>query len=137
MADGVQIPELDHKGLREFGLLTGGIVVGLFGFLLPWLVGFAFPVWPWVLGGLLAAWALAAPGSLRPVYRAWMRFGLALSRITTPLLLGLVFFLLIAPVALGMRLFGRDPMARDFDKTVKTYRVASKKSPREKMEKPF
>ena len=37
------IPELDKKGLREFGLVTGGIVAGLFGLFFPWIFDRAFP----------------------------------------------------------------------------------------------
>ena len=31
------IPELDKKGLRQFGLMAGGFVIGIFGLLFPWL----------------------------------------------------------------------------------------------------
>ncbi len=63
------IPELDRKGLREFGLVTGTIVAVLFGLFFPWLLERAFPLWPWVVFGVLGAWALVAPLSLRPLYR--------------------------------------------------------------------
>jgi hypothetical protein len=69
------IPELDRKGLREFGLITGAIVAVLFGLFFPWLLERSFPLWPWAIFAVLGAWALVAPLSLRLVYRAWMRFG--------------------------------------------------------------
>lgn len=131
------IPELDRKGLREFGLMTGGLTAALFGLFFPWLLETRLPIWPWLTGALLAAWALVAPASLRPVYQSWMRLALGLSRITTPLVLGMVFFLLIVPVALVMKLIGRDAMVRRFDEAVTSYRVPSRKAPREHMEKPF
>ncbi len=132
-----EIPELDRKGLRDFGLVTGGIFVALFGLLFPWVLGLSFPTWPWVLGGILAIWGLAAPGTLRPIYRVWMRFGLLLSKITTPIVLGIVFFLVIFPTGLVMRSFGRDPMKRQIDSEATSYRVPSTKSPKENMERPF
>ena len=132
-----EIPELDRQGLRQFGLVTGGIFVGLFGLFFPWLLEIAIPTWPWVLGGVLAVWGLAAPGTLKPVYRAWMKFGLLLSRVTTPIVLGIVFFLVIFPTGFAMRLFGRDPMNRQFDDEAKSYRVSSIKAPKESMERPF
>ena len=52
MADHI-IPELDRKGLREFGFVTGGIVAVLFGLFFPWLLGRTIPVWPWVLCAVL------------------------------------------------------------------------------------
>ena len=131
------IPELDRRGLREFGLVTGGIIAGLFGLFFPWLLEFSIPVWPWVVGGVLGLWALAAPMSLRPVYYWWMRFALLLSRITTPIILGIVFYLVFLPVALVMKLMGRDPMARRFDQGATSYRVPSHKAPRDQLEKPF
>ncbi len=132
-----EIPELDRKGLRDFGLVTGGIIAALFGLFFPWLLESQIPVWPWVISGVLAGWALAAPVSLKPVYRGWMKLGLLLSRITTPIILGIVFYLLIWPMGLVMRLFGRDPMARQLDGAAKTYRVTSHKAPKENMERPF
>ncbi len=131
------IPELDRRGLREFGLVTGGIIAGLFGLLLPWLLDHAFPIWPWVIFGVLAAWGLIAPSTLRPVYRGWMRFGQVLSRITTPIIMGLIFFVMIAPIALFMRLLGWDAMARRFDPEAKSYRVPTEKAPTGNLEKPF
>jgi len=86
------IPELDKKGLREFGLITGGIVAILFGLFFPWLLNVSYPVWPWVIFAILVTWALIAPVTLKPVYKGWMRFGLLLSRITTPIIMGCVFF---------------------------------------------
>lgn len=131
------IPELDRQGLREFGLITGGFIAGLFGLFFPWLLDAAIPYWPWVVGGVLALWALMAPATLRSVYGIWMRFALLLSRITTPLIMGLVYCLAITPVAFIMRLIGHDPMARRFDEKAKSYRIPSKKAPKDQMERPF
>ena len=119
------IPELDRKGLREFGLVF------------PWLLERALPIWPWVVFGVLGLWALVAPSSLRPVYRGWMRFGLLLSRFTTPLIMGTLFYVVIVPVGLIMRMAKSDPMHRRLDRNVDSYRIASPKPPRENLEKPF
>jgi hypothetical protein len=131
------IPELDRKGLRRFGLVTGAIVAGLFGVLVPFLLSAKAPVWPWVLAGVLGAWALLAPQTLRPLYRAWMRLGLLIGRVTTPLILGLVFVGLFLPMGLVMRLAGRDPMRRRFDPSATSYRVPAHTRTRESLERPF
>ncbi len=131
------IPELDRKGLREFGLVTGGIIAGLFGLFFPWVLDVAIPYWPWIVGGTLGAWALIAPSTLRSCYRAWMRFALILSRITTPLIMGLAYGLVIIPTGVIMRAIGRDPMARRFDDKAESYRIPSKKPPKDQMERPF
>ncbi len=130
------IPELDKRGLRNFGLTTGAIVAVLFGIVLPWLFDFSRPLWPWVVFAVLAVWGLIAPASLRPVYRGWMRFGMLLSRITTPIILTLLFVIAILPGALLMRLFRNDPMRRTFDESA-SYRVKSKQPSVQNLEKPY
>ena len=50
------------------------------------------------------------PARLGPVYRAWMGLALLISKVTTPIFLAIVYFLVIAPVGLLMRLFGRNPL---------------------------
>ena len=131
------IPELDRKGLRHFGLTTGAAVVALFGLFFPWVLELDWPTWPWVFAAALWSLALVQPMWLRRVYRAWMRFGLLASRVMTPLVLGIVFFVMISPIALVWRLMGKDPMQRKLDRNQKSYRVQSVKSPAEKLERPF
>jgi hypothetical protein len=58
-----------------------------------------------VLAGLLA------PRALRPLHRAWMRLGAALGWLNTRVILTLVFFLVVTPTGLVMKLFGRSPLA--------------------------
>ncbi len=130
------IPELNTKGLREFGLVTGGIVAVLFGLFFPWLLEIKIPLWPWILAGLLSAWSLMAPASLRPVYRGWMKFGLFMGKIMTPLILGIIFYLVFFPAGVIMRLFN-DPMRRKLDADLKTYRIKSIEQDKKSMENPF
>jgi hypothetical protein len=130
------IPELDRKGLREFGLVTGAIVAVLFGLFFPWILDRPIPRWPWVIFGVLTVLGLAAPMALNPVYKLWMRFGLIMSKIMTPLIMSIVFFFVITPVGLFRRLFAKDPLARTFDDT-DSYRVPSKKAKVENLEKPY
>lgn len=130
------IPELDRKGLREFGLVTGAFTGGLFGLLLPWLVDYPYPAWPWVISGVLGLWAVLAPMTLRPLYRVWMQFGQLMSRITTPIIMGIVFYLVITPFALGFKLLGKDAMRRKFDDS-KSYRVTRIRIRDDSLEHPY
>ena len=131
------IPELDQKGLRHFGLTTGAAVVVIFGLFFPWFLELTWPRCPWIIARPHCLLALVYPSWLRPVYRVWMRFGLLASRVMTPLVLGIVFFGMIAPMALISRIMGKDPMRRTLDPDQDSYRVKSTKSPKEKLEKPF
>lgn len=123
--------------LRNFGISTGAIVVVLFGLFFPWVFDRALPWWPWALFGILSVWGLLAPATLDPVYRAWMKLGVLISRVTTPIILGVVFFLVIMPLGLIRRLFGRDNLARRFDDSAASYRVESEATDCERLEHPY
>lgn len=131
------IPELDRKRLREFGLTSGAIIAVIFGLFFPWLLELGLVWWPWVLFAVLALMALTAPMMLQPVYRVWMRFGLKMSKITTPIIMGAVFFLVITPTALVMKVFSRDPLHRKLSDNASSYRVPSHKTERKRIERPF
>ena len=132
------IPHLDDKGLRKFGLTTGAIIVVLFALFFPWVFDATTrPIWPWVVASLLWAPALVIPSVLRPVYTTWMKVGHGIGWVNTRIILGVVFFVLILPMGLIMRLFGKDPMARKMDNSATSYRIESVSEPKERLEKPF
>lgn len=131
------IPQLDKKGLREFGLILGGIFAGLFGILLPLLHRHSPPPWPWVIAVILWTLAILSPSNLNPIYKFWARVGLFMGKIMTPLWMGLVFYIAVMPMGLIMRLFGHDPMHRELNSDLQTYRVPSQLRPTSSMEKPF
>jgi len=120
------IAQLDRKGLRKFGLVTGTIVALLFGLLLPWLIAVGL----WLP-------ALLLPDRLKPIYNGWMRFGMILDWINTRIILGLLFYTLFTPVSLVLKLLRIDSMRRKPDTRAETYRVASKNQPPDHMERPF
>jgi len=62
------------------------------------------------VGVLLWLAGIALPGHLAPVYRGWMALAHAISRVTTPVFMGIVFFVVIAPVGLLARVLGRNPV---------------------------
>lgn len=134
---GDTIQELDARGLRKFGITTGAIIGVLFGVLLPWAWDFRFPAWPWAVFLVLALWALIHPRSLRPVYRGWMRVGLLISKVTTPIILGVIFYLVFVPVGIIFRLLRYDPMNRNFDSKSDTYRIDKSNQPASTLEKPY
>ena len=76
-------------------------------------------LWPFLFGGLVRWWSLAIalgfaavtvarPGLLAPLNRLWFKFGLLLNSIVSPIVMGLLFYLIITPFALFMRLTGKD-----------------------------
>ena len=66
-----------------------------------------------IFGGLgvgLTVLGIVAPASLGPLNRAWMGLAHLISKVTTPIFMGAIFFLAITPISLLMRLFGKLPM---------------------------
>jgi len=133
----VQTDTIDTKELRNFGLLMGTMLAMVFGLLIPWIWNNALPLWPWIVAGVFWVWALLLPRSLGPVFRIWMKLAWVLGWINTRIILSIVFYLVVFPMGILLRLFGKDPMARHLDANAQTYRVKSTPSSPKDMERPF
>jgi Saxitoxin biosynthesis operon protein SxtJ len=95
---------------RSFGFLVGGafLVIAL----ISWYRHKPAALWETfaILGGALALLGATVPVILIPVYRAWMGFALILSRITTPVFMGVVYFVVLTPIGALRRLFGANAL---------------------------
>jgi len=131
------IEKLDNAGYRKFGLTTGGILIGLFGLLIPWIFDLNFARWPWIVGGGLAAAGLLLPMTLQPIYTVWMKFGNLMNWINTRLILGILFYLIFLPIGLLLRLLGKDPMFRKLEHSAPSYRVTSPPESKDNVERPY
>ena len=58
---------------------------------------------------------LVKSDALLPLNKLWMRFGLLLGRIVSPIVLGVIFFGLFTPIAMFMRIIGRDELRCESD----------------------
>jgi len=97
---------MPRKQERNFGYLFA-FVFALAAFWPLWPLTAPNPYW---LGGAFA-WLLAAlicPRSLAPLYKLWVKFGHALGWINARIILGIVFFVMVTPIGLVMRLAGKD-----------------------------
>jgi hypothetical protein len=70
--------------------------------------------------GFLAV-SLIAPPLLGPLNRLWLKFGALLHSITSPIILGIMFYLVILPIGLIMRLLGKDFLRLRFDNSASSY----------------
>ena len=71
-----------------------------------------------VFGAIGAAFLIGAlifPGRLEPVERAWMKLALLISKVTTPIFMGIVYFLILAPIGLIRRTAGSNPLIHKAD----------------------
>ena len=132
-----EIPELDARGLRQFGLMMAGFIAGIFGLALPWVWGLSYPLWPWGIGVVFLIWAVGAPASLRPVYIGWMKVAMVIGGAVNYVVLAVVFYVVMLPMGLIMRAMGKDPLMRRFDKDAGSYRVDSKAAHKNHMERPY
>jgi Saxitoxin biosynthesis operon protein SxtJ len=94
---------------RKFGL-TVGIAFAVLGGVAWWRGRATVAIVFWSVGGLLMAAGLAVPTTLGPVQRAWMGLAHAISKVTTPIFMAIVYFVVLLPVGLVMRMFGRNPL---------------------------
>ena len=126
----------ETKELRTFGLIVGGIFlfIGLWPAL--WL-GEEPRLWALIPGILLVVLGLGLPRSLKRVHKVWMVVGHALSWINTRIILGVVFYGLITPMGLVMRLFGWDSMRRTQVPQADTYRLVRQPRPPSHMKRQF
>jgi len=104
---------------RSFGMVFA-VVFALVG-LQPLLSGKEVRIWSLVACTLFLLCALVLPSILSPLRRAWLWFGLRLHRIVSPVVLGVMFFLVITPIGLAMRAMGKDPLRLKFDKVSSSY----------------
>lgn len=107
-------PPPSRKQLRDFGLLIGIVFPVVFGWLGPRLASHPAPAWPFVLGIPFLVLGLVWPAALAWPYRGWMVLGDVLGWINSHMVLGLVFVLVVQPIALFKRLTGFDPLRRGF-----------------------
>ena len=124
------------RDLRQFGLIVGGVfsVIGLW----PAFFRSESPhFWALVLGGGLVGLGAILPQSLKPIYYMWMKIGHFLGAINTRIILGIIFYGLITPMGMVMRLMGKDSMHRVWMKDTTTYRVVRPPRPRHHMRNQF
>ncbi len=124
------------KQHRSFGLMVGGIFIAIG----VWPLirrGEDIRLWAVILGSLLVVLGLLIPGRLGPIYKAWMAVGHILGWVNTRIILGVIYYGLLTPMGLVMRLAGRDAMRVHDDVSASTYRVVRSPRPRSHMLRQF
>jgi hypothetical protein len=116
--------QVDGPSDRSFGLVFAAIFAAIG--LLPLLLGRGPRVWALAAGGLFLLAALAFPPVLAPLNRLWLKFGLLLHRLVSPIALGIMFFLVITPMGLVMRAMGKDFLRLRLDPAADSYWIERK-----------
>ena len=112
---------ITKKQLRQFGFLIGIVFPSLIGWIVPIILGHDFRFWTLWISFPAILLAIIYPKSLFYPYRAWISLGNVLGFINSHIILGLVFLLVLQPIALIMKVLGHDPL-RKRKGSNKTYR---------------
>ena len=109
---------------RSFGLVFAAVftIIGLW----PLFSSSGVRWWSLAIALVFAGVAFARPSLLAPLNRLWTKFGLLLNRIVSPLVMGLLFFVVITPIALIMRVAREDLLNLKFDPKAKSYWIERK-----------
>src|SRR5688572_7556752 len=107
------------RDLRKFGLMVGGVFLGL---------GLFFYFrhkswWPWFVwpGAPLVVLGAILPRSLKWVYVAWMTLAMLMGAVVSTILLVLLFYFVVTPIGLLARLVGKDFLSRKLDSSAASY----------------
>lgn len=79
--------------------------------------------WAIILAICFLGLAMTAPQLLRPLNQLWTRFSILLSKITTPIIMGIIFFMVLTPMGLCRRLLKRRPLTLEINPTLPSYWV--------------
>ena len=111
--------EIKGPSDRSFGITFAVVftIVGLF----PVLRSGDPYMWALALAALFLAVALLHPSLLAPLNRLWLRFGLLLHQVVSPVVMGMLFYLVVTPTGFLLRLFGKRPLQLQFDPAADTY----------------
>jgi hypothetical protein len=102
--------------LRWFGVLVPTALAAIGAVLLWRLDSRVAAAIPWSIGLAIGLCFLSLPRLRRPLYRGWMRATRPLGALVSHLALALIFYLVITPIALVLRLAGRDALELRFDR---------------------
>ena|SRR5215216_239523 len=105
---GGRVASTESSSDRSFGLVFAGFFSLLAGYHW-WHRGDLWPLWL-ATGAVFLALALVWPHILAPLNRAWSKLGHLMAMVVSPIVMGLMFFVVITPLGALMRFFGKDPL---------------------------
>ena len=77
--------------------------------------------WSLAISAVLVVVSLVCPSVLAPANRLWLKFGLLLHKITGPIIMGAMFFVALTPIALIMRLRGKELLNMKLEPEAESY----------------
>ena len=118
----VQTEDIKLGSNRSFGIVF--FVVFLLISLYPLLNNEHIKIWSLIISLIFLFLGLLNSKFLSPLNKIWFKFGLFLGKLISPLIMGFIFFLVVTPIGLLMRMFGKDLLNLKFN-TKKSYWILS------------
>ena len=118
---------------RSFGIVF--FIVFLLIALYPLSYSGEIRVWLAIISLIFLVLGLLNSKILTPLNKLWFKFGIFLSKIISPLIMGIIFFLVVTPIGFIMRLFGKDVLNLKYNKN-RSYWI-EKNGPKSKMKNQF
>ena len=118
---------------RNFGIVF--FIVFLLIAIYPFLKGNDLRIWPLLISLVFLVLGLINSKILTPLNKLWFKFGLLIGKIISPLIMGFIFFIVVTPIGIIMRLFRKDLLNLKYNQE-KTYWIV-KAGPKSKMKNQF
>ena len=113
--------DTSRKEIRKFGLVIA-IALGVIGIFVYLKSGnFNLPQWLWGIGLLFLVTGFVVPSVLQPIYRIWMLLAYFIGGIVSRVILTVLFYVVLTPTGLVLRLFGKDVLDQRFEKDRESY----------------
>jgi len=133
----MQPRKLDRLELKKFGWIMCLGFTFFIGLLIPLIFHKSFHAWPFVISGIFIFFSYFSPGALRLIYVPWMFLSSIIGFINTRILLFIVFYFVITPIAIILDLIGKDAMQRQLQVETHSYRKRRAESDSQHMERMF
>ena len=119
---------------RSFGIIFS--IVFLIISLWPLIAGESIRIWSLFFTIILLIISYARPVLLHTPNKLWFKLGLILGNIIAPIIMGIVFFVVVTPTSLIMKIIGKDLLNNKYDKNKKSYWIIRDK-PKSTMKQQF
>ena len=118
---------------RSFGIVF--FIVFLIIAIYPLTHGGDIRIWSAIISFIFLVLGFLNSSILTPLNKVWFKFGILLGKIISPLIMGIIFFLVVTPIGLIMRILGKDVLNLKYNKN-QTYWI-EKNGPKSKMKNQF
>jgi len=123
------------KELRNFGLTFAVFLIFFTQFILNYVFELHIGWWPFYVSITIIIVSLIIPQLLMLLYLPWMKLAYILHFINTHIIIAVIFYFIITPTGLIMRLIGKNPMKSD--KSISSYRISSAARNKNHIERPY